>query len=60
MNCAPFFLVGELIRLAGVGMVGYDQRRGLTEKPERAELSGHSNPVRRYEEQDVRRLHLED
>lgn len=40
----------------GVETVRYYQRRGLLETPERPDSAGHGGSVRRYSEQDVRRL----
>jgi MerR family mercuric resistance operon transcriptional regulator len=40
----------------GVETVRYYQRRGLLETPDRPDSAGHGGSVRRYGEQDVRRL----
>jgi MerR family mercuric resistance operon transcriptional regulator len=50
--------IAGLARAGGVGVetVRYYQRRGLLETPERPGRAGHGGGVRRYDEQDVRRL----
>lgn len=50
--------IAGLARGAGVGVetVRYYQRRGLLETPERPGRIGHGGGVRRYGEDDVRRL----
>jgi MerR family mercuric resistance operon transcriptional regulator len=50
--------IAGLARAGGVGVetVRYYQRRGLLETPERLGSMGHGSGVRRYGEQDVRRL----
>ena len=50
--------IARLARAGGVGVetVRYYQRRGLLETPERPGSGGYSSSVRRYGEQDVRRL----
>ncbi|MFE1598914.1 MerR family transcriptional regulator [Methylobacterium sp. ID0610] len=50
--------IAGLARAGGVGVetVRYYQRRGLLETPERPDSGGHGGSVRRYGEQDVRRL----
>jgi MerR family mercuric resistance operon transcriptional regulator len=50
--------IARLARAGGVGVetVRYYQRRGLLETPERPGRAGHGGGVRRYDEQDVRRL----
>jgi MerR family transcriptional regulator, mercuric resistance operon regulatory protein len=50
--------IARLARAGGVGVetVRYYQRRGLLETPERPGSAGHGGGVRRYDEQDVRRL----
>ena len=50
--------IAGLARAGGVGVetVRYYQRRGLLETPERAGSGGYGSSVRRYGEQDVRRL----
>ena len=50
--------IARLARAGGVGVetVRYYQRRGLLETPERPGGSGYGSGVRRYDEQDVRRL----
>jgi len=50
--------IAGLARAGGVGVetVRYYQRRGLLETPERPGSAGHGGGVRRYDEQDVRRL----
>jgi MerR family transcriptional regulator, mercuric resistance operon regulatory protein len=50
--------IARLARAGGVGVetVRYYQRRGLLETPERPGGGGYGSGVRRYGEQDVRRL----
>lgn len=50
--------ISGLAHAGGVGVetVRYYQRRGLLETPERPDSGGHGGSVRRYGEQDVRRL----
>ena len=50
--------IAGLARAGGVGVetVRYYQRRGLLETPERPGSGGYGSGVRRYVEQDVRRL----
>ncbi len=50
--------IARLARAGGVGVetVRYYQRRGLLETPERPGGGGYGSSVRRYSEQDVRRL----
>ena len=50
--------IAGLARAGGVGVetVRYYQRRGLLETPERLGSMGHGSGVRRYGEEDVRRL----
>jgi MerR family mercuric resistance operon transcriptional regulator len=50
--------IAGLARAGGVGVetVRYYQRRGLLETPERPGSAGHGGGVRRYDEQDIRRL----
>ena len=50
--------IARLARAGGVGVetVRYYQRRGLLETPERPSSGGYGSGVRRYGEQDVRRL----
>lgn len=50
--------IAGLAREGGVGVetVRYYQRRGLLEMPERSGSAGHGSGVRRYDEDDVRRL----
>ena len=50
--------IAGLARAGGVGVetVRYYQRRGLLETPDRTGSGGHGGSVRRYGEQDVRRL----
>ena len=50
--------IAGLARAGGVGVetVRYYQRRGLLETPERPGSGGYGSGVRRYGEQDVRRL----
>ena len=50
--------IAKLARAGGVGVetVRYYQRRGLLETPERPGGGGYGSGVRRYGEQDVRRL----
>jgi MerR family transcriptional regulator, mercuric resistance operon regulatory protein len=56
---APFeATIAGLARAAGVGVetVRFYQRRGLMEVPTRSGLAGHGAGVRRYGENDLRRL----
>ncbi|MDH7973307.1 MerR family transcriptional regulator [Sphingomonas sp. AR_OL41] len=50
--------IGSLARSAGVGVetVRYYQRRGLLDTPERGATSGLGGGIRRYGDDDVRRL----
>ena len=50
--------IAGLARAGGVGVetVRYYQRRGLLQTPERSGGAGHGGGVRRYGEEDVRRL----
>ena len=50
--------IGALAKAAGVGVetVRYYQRRGLLETPERPDGAGQGGGVRRYGDEDVRRL----
>jgi MerR family mercuric resistance operon transcriptional regulator len=50
--------IAGLAQRAGVGVetVRYYQRRGLLETPERPGGAGHGGGVRRYDDDDVRRL----
>ena len=50
--------IAGLARAGGVGVetVRYYQRRGLLETPERPGIGGHGSGVRRYGEQDIRKL----
>ena len=50
--------IAGLARAGGVGVetVRYYQRRGLLQTPERSGGAGHGSGVRRYGEEDVRRL----
>lgn len=50
--------IGGLARAGGVGVetVRYYQRRGLLPEPERPPGGGSGGGIRRYEEEDVRRL----
>jgi len=55
---AAMTTISGLARAGGVGVetVRYYQRRGLLETPERTGTSGGGGGIRRYGEQDVRRL----
>jgi MerR family transcriptional regulator, mercuric resistance operon regulatory protein len=50
--------IAGLAKAGGVGVetVRYYQRRGLLETPERQGSEGHGSTVRRYGEQDIRKL----
>ena len=50
--------ISGLAEAGGVGVetVRYYQRRGLSNKPEREGSAGHGGSIRRYGEEDVRRL----
>lgn len=50
--------IAGLAKAGGVGVetVRYYQRRGLLEAPARPGSPGHGSPIRRYEQDDVRRL----
>lgn len=54
----PELTIAGLARSAGVGVetVRFYQRRGLLETPERPGNAGHGGSVRRYGDEDVRRL----
>ncbi len=54
----PEMTIAGLARAGGVGVetVRYYQRRGLLETPKRRGGASHSGGVRRYGEEDVRRL----
>lgn len=51
-------MIAGLARAGGVGVetIRYYQRRGLLRTPERADRGGSGGGVRRYDEEDVRRL----
>lgn len=54
----PDLTIAALARSAGVGVetIRYYQRRGLLKTPERPANGAHGGRVRRYSENDVRRL----